>query len=155
MRELLFDCDEPQAETWSDALLDAGALAVTVNDANDGTAAEQPLYGEPGMEPAAHAWSRNRLMVILPEGADAKALLQQTAQAVGLPVPEWQVRELPDADWVRLTQAQFEPIPIGERVLIVPSWHEVPSVPASTVIIRLDPGLAFGTGSHPTTHLCP
>ncbi len=156
MRELLFDCDQQQAEAWSDAFLEAGALSVSVNDADDGTEAEQPLYGEPGMEPDSHAWSRNQLVVLLPDGADASELVAHAASAAALSVPAtWQEREVPDTDWVRLTQSQFDPIPVGDRLWIVPSWHEVPaSVPASAIVIRLDPGLAFGTGSHPTTHLC-
>lgn len=156
MRELVFDCDQSQAEAWSDALLDAGALSVTVNDADDGTEAEQPLYGEPGLEPETQAWSRNRLVVLLPEGAAPASLLAQAAGAAGLALPSHHLtRDVPDTDWVRLTQSQFEPIPVGERLWIVPSWHEVPTgLPDDAVVIRLDPGLAFGTGSHPTTHVC-
>lgn len=156
MRELVFDCDQQQAEAWADALLDTGALSVTVNDADDGTEAEQPLYGEPGLEPETQAWSRNRLVVLLPDDAEAPAMLAQAAEASGLAIPEaFEVRQVADADWVRLTQSQFDPIPVGERLWIVPSWHDVPpELPDDAVVIRLDPGLAFGTGSHPTTHLC-
>lgn len=156
MRELVFDCEQSQAEAWSDALLEAGALSVTVNDADDGTEAEQPLYGEPGLEPETHAWVRNRLVVLLPADLQADALLAQAAQAVGFATPQRHtVQAVPDTDWVRLTQSQFDPIPVTERLWIVPSWHEVPAgLPADAVVIRLDPGLAFGTGSHPTTHLC-
>lgn len=156
MRELLFDCDREQAEIWSDALIEAGALSVSVNDADDGTDAERPLYGEPGLEPDTLAWRHNRLIVLLPEDAEAARLLTDAGALAGLPAPaDFQVRAVPDTDWVRQTQSQFDPIPVGERLWIVPSWHDVPAqVTGDVVVIRLDPGLAFGTGSHPTTHLC-
>lgn len=155
MRELVFDCPQDQAEPWSDALLEAGALSVSVADADDGTEAEQPLYGEPGLEPETHAWRHNRVVALLPEGADAAALVNEAMVAQALnAAPAWTVREVPDADWVRLTQSQFDPIQVAERIWIVPSWHDLPQAGADGIHIRLDPGLAFGTGSHPTTHLC-
>ena len=162
MRELVLHCPQAHAEALSDALLQAGALSISVEDADGDTQDEQPLYGEPGLEPEVQAWQRNRVVVLLPDGQDPEQLL---AQADALCGPgretEWHTREVPDADWVRLTQSQFGPIPIGERIWIVPSWHrEDPDVPPvqdagdGIVRIELDPGLAFGTGSHPTTHLC-
>ncbi|VCU69505.1 Ribosomal protein L11 methyltransferase [Pigmentiphaga humi] len=154
MRELVFDCPEQLAEPLSDALLEAGVLSVSVEDADFGTDAEQPLFGEPGLEPETQAWSRNRVVALLPDGEDPAQLLADACAACGLAdAPSWQLREVPDADWVRLTQSQFEPIEVDQRIWIVPTWHEVPDRPG-TVSIRLDPGLAFGTGSHPTTHLC-
>lgn len=155
MRELVFDCLREQAELWSDALLDAGALAVTVGDADLGKPEEQPLYGEPGLEPEVPAWNRNRVVALLADDTDPGALIQDACTALSLAVaPAWSLREVPDEDWVRLTQSQFDPIHVS-GIWIVPSWHQVPAEAGSEdVIIRLDPGLAFGTGSHPTTHLC-
>ncbi len=153
MRELVFDCSENWAEVLSDALLEAGVLSVSVADADLGTDDEKPLFGEPGMEIDAHAWSRNRLVALLPDGEDPAQLLADACASAGVPlITDWQLQAVPDADWVRLTQSQFEPIPVGDRMWIVPSWHEVPD--GAVLSIRLDPGLAFGTGSHPTTHLC-
>ncbi|MCB5362632.1 50S ribosomal protein L11 methyltransferase [Pusillimonas sp. CC-YST705] len=162
MRELVLHCPQAHAEALSDALLQAGALSVSVEDADGDTQAEQPLYGEPGLEPEVQAWQRNRVVVLLPDGQDPEQLLAQADALAGSGrEADWHTREVPDADWVRLTQSQFGPIPIGERIWIVPSWHrEDPEVPAGDraddgiVRIELDPGLAFGTGSHPTTHLC-
>ena len=162
MRELVLHCPQAHAEALSDALLQAGALSISVEDADGDTQDEQPLYGEPGLEPEVQAWQRNRVVVLLPDGQDPAQLLEE-ADALCGPGREaqWHTREVPDADWVRLTQSQFGPIPIGERIWIVPSWHrEDPAVPTpdaqddGIVRIELDPGLAFGTGSHPTTHLC-
>lgn len=154
MRELVFDCPEQLAESLSDALLDAGALSVSVEDADFGTDAEQPLFGEPGLEPTTQAWQRNRVVALMPDGEDPALLLAAAVEAAGVPdVPTWSLRDVPDADWVRLTQSQFEPIAVDGRIWIVPSWHEVPALEGA-ILIRLDPGLAFGTGSHPTTHLC-
>lgn len=163
MRELVFDCSQDDAEPWSDALLDAGALSVSVEDADDGTEAEQPLYGEPGIEPEVPAWQRNRVVALLPDGTDPAPLMAQAGAALARdPLPAYTLREVPDADWVRLTQSQFEPIEVDGRIWIVPSWHDVPEgatrarelATDDRIVLRLDPGLAFGTGSHPTTHLC-
>lgn len=155
MRELVFDCPQQQTEAWSDVLLEAGALSVSVEDADDGTDAERPLYGEPGLEPETQAWLRNRVVALVPDDADAQTLVDAARALAGVDAPPpWTLRDVPDADWVRLTQSQFDPIQVAERIWIVPSWHEMPAASADTVNIRLDPGLAFGTGSHPTTHLC-
>lgn len=165
MRELILHCPQVHAEALSDALLQAGALSVSVEDADSDTQHEQPLYGEPGLEPDVQAWQRNRVVVLLPDGLDPEQLLQHSDDLAGSAVrePEWHTRDVPDADWVRVTQAQFQPIPIGERIWIIPSWHrDDPQVPHAdagmgtpdVIRIELDPGLAFGTGSHPTTHLC-
>lgn len=167
MRELVLYCDEQEAEALSDALLQAGVLSVSVEDADGDTEHERPLYGEPGLEPDVHAWHRNTVVALLPDGVEPVEILEQVrdAGAGNYLGEEWTVREVHDADWVRLTQGQFGPIEIAGRIWIVPSWHrENPEVPdASSVYqgqaggvvrIELDPGLAFGTGSHPTTHLC-
>jgi ribosomal protein L11 methyltransferase len=168
VRELVLHCSEAQAEPLSDALLEAGVLSVSVEDADRDTDAEQPLFGEPGTEPEVQAWGHNRVVALLPDDIDPAALMRELELPVGAPEarPVWSVREVPDADWVRLTQSQFGPIHIGERILIVPSWHrddpalrragagDAATPGAGEVRIQLDPGLAFGTGSHPTTHLC-
>ncbi|MGO3741305.1 50S ribosomal protein L11 methyltransferase [Kerstersia sp.] len=161
MRELLLSCPGDLAESWSDALLEAGALSVSVEDADSDTDAEQPLFGEPGTEPETVGWNRNVVVALLPDGADPAQLLEAALAASGLDgklAEGWSLRDVPDADWVRLTQAQFGPIAVGDKVRIVPSWHVEPGAaldkPAGGIAIQLDPGLAFGTGSHPTTHLC-
>lgn len=164
MRELVLHCLEAQAEALSDALLEAGALSVSVEDADAGAESERPLFGEPGTEPDVQAWDRNRVVALLPDGADPAQLLEAALAGSGLDASiaeGWALREVPDADWVRLTQSQFGPIEISPRLWIVPSWHrDDPAVAADApqaddvIRIELDPGLAFGTGSHPTTHLC-
>ena len=158
MRELVLLCPGTLAEPLSDALLEAGALSVSVEDAESDTDEEQPLFGEPGSEPNTQAWSRNRVIVLLADGMDPEQLLAAARldldDQTDLP---WFLRQVPDADWVRLTQSQFGPIEVGTRIFIVPSWHadQMPLVPEpDRIAIQLDPGLAFGTGSHPTTHLC-
>lgn len=158
MRELVLLCPGFLAEPLSDALLETGALSVSVEDADLDTDEEQPLFGEPGSEPNTQAWSRNRIVVLLADGADPEQLLAIARQDIDTETDlPWHLREVPDADWVRLTQSQFGPIAVGDRILIVPSWHadQMPATPvAGRIAIQLDPGLAFGTGSHPTTHLC-
>lgn len=150
--EIVIEIALEQAEALSDALMELGALSVSVEDADEGTEAEQPLFGEPGMEPTTSAWQHSRVVALLDADVDAAQLVQQAAGQLGITSPAWQTRIVEDQDWVRLTQSQFEPIPIGKRIWVVPSWHQAPDPDA--LILELDPGLAFGTGSHPTTRLC-
>jgi len=124
-----------------------------VEDADADTPEEQPLFGEPGHEPTRLAWNRSRVVALLAEDADPALLAAAAANEINLsPLPAYTVREVEEQDWVRVTQSQFEPIHIGEHIWVVPSWHDAPEPDA--VVLELDPGLAFGTGSHPTTHLC-
>lgn len=158
MRELVLLCPGSLAESLSDGLLESGALSVSVEDADLDTDEEQPLFGEPGSEPNTQAWTRNRLVVLLADGTDPEQLLASAREDLDTETSlPWHLREVPDADWVRLTQSQFGPICVGDHILIVPSWHadQMTAAPVQgRIAIQLDPGLAFGTGSHPTTHLC-
>ena len=132
------------------ALEAAGALSTELSDADAGTAAESALFAEPGADPG--VWPRCRLVALLPAGADAPALLASALAAAGCECLEPPADDiLEDTDWVRETQRQFEPIRAGERLWIVPTWHEAPDPRAVNLV--LDPGAAFGTGSHPTTRL--
>jgi ribosomal protein L11 methyltransferase len=136
----------------SDALLEAGAICVDVADARAGTDQETPIFGEPGEE-AALAYGSNRVIALFYPDTDAAAALRRACVAAGLePVPEYHTAEVPEQDWVKLTQCQFAPMRVSARLWIVPSWHAPPD--GSAINIVLDPGLAFGTGSHPTTRLC-
>jgi ribosomal protein L11 methyltransferase len=154
MREMVFDVAQEWAERLSDALIEAGALSASVEDADQGTEAESPLYGEPGMPAGPGAWQRNRLVAMIGRDTEPEALAGAARKLAGIAAPvAFIVRDVPEQDWVRVTQSQFAPIAIGRRVCIVPSWHEVPD-DGRDIVIRLDPGLAFGTGSHPTTRLC-
>jgi len=149
---LTVTASEQQAELLSEALMELGALSVDVHDADADTPMEQAIFGEPG-EPAPHLWSHNCVTALFPEDAPIDSIMQEVANAIGLEQPPaYRTQILEDNDWVRLTQSQFSPIPISPRLWIVPTWH-TPSDP-SAINIVLDPGLAFGTGSHPTTRLC-
>lgn len=154
--EIVIEVARHHAEVLSDALMTAGALSVSVEDADEGTAAEQPLFGEPGMEPAESAWERSRVVALAPQDVDHAALVADAIAASQLPLQAadlpYTLRPVADQDWVRLTQSQFEPIHIGKNIWVVPSWHDAPEPGA--LVLELDPGLAFGTGSHPTTRLC-
>ncbi len=150
--EVLIEVARKDAEALSDALMEAGALSVSVEDADEGTDAEQPLFGEPGMEPEEAAWERSRVVALTEADSNQAALIAAAAQACGLTALPFTVRDVAEQDWVRLTQSQFEPIHIGKNIWVVPSWHDAPDPGA--LVLELDPGLAFGTGSHPTTRLC-
>lgn len=140
-------------EAASDALMDElGALSVSVEDADAGTQAERPMFGEPGM-PVAASWQRSTLQALFDDeqaATCAAALLLAQEWAADLALER--VQAVPDQDWVRLTQSQFSPVEITPDFWIVPTWHEVPA--AAQRFIRLDPGLAFGTGTHATTRMC-
>jgi len=143
---------EDSVEVLSDALLGVGALAVDVQDAAAGTAGESPIFAEPGEAPA-NGWNRNRVGALFAVDADLYVLIPQALRDAGLaPGAAFSIECVEDADWVRLTQSQFHPMQITSRLWVVPSWHEPPDPDA--VNIALDPGVAFGTGAHPTTRLC-
>jgi ribosomal protein L11 methyltransferase len=138
------------AAAVAEALEAAGALSTELSDADAGTAAESALFAEPGADPG--VWPRCRLVALLPAGTDAPAVLAGALAAAGCGCLEPPADDiLEDTDWVRETQRQFEPIRAGERLWIVPTWHEAPDPRAVNLV--LDPGAAFGTGSHPTTRL--
>lgn len=144
--------DEEHANPLSEALMDQGALAVSIEDADAGTEAETPQFGEPG-SPAAPLWQNSRVVALFEPAED---LIQRVATAALIggvsDLSAIRIEEVAEQDWVRLTQSQFEPIRITEGLWIVPSWHAAPNPDAVNLV--LDPGLAFGTGSHPTTRLC-
>ncbi len=153
MYELSVMCPQERIEPLSDALDALDALSVSVEDADAQTDAERALFGEPGMPPPADGWQRSRVTALFAkeEGAqEALGLLQ--AQDFFTQCSVLGIAPVPDQDWVRLTQSQFAPVDITSDFWIVPTWHELPS--AATQSIRLDPGLAFGTGTHPTTRMC-
>ncbi len=151
--EVVIEIAREHAEALSDALMEAGALSVSVEDADEGTDQERPLFGEPGMIPTEAAWDHSRVVALTDVDADQAAIVAEAAAAIGLAAtPPFSTRNVADEDWVRLTQSQFAPIHIGKNIWVVPSWHEAPDPDA--LILELDPGLAFGTGSHPTTRLC-
>jgi ribosomal protein L11 methyltransferase len=109
------------------------------------------VFDEPGA--VARGWARLRIRALVPADAAIAPLVAAAAADAGLPaVPDYALEPVADADWVRLTQAQFAPIRVSARLWVVPSWHATPDPDA--ISIRLDPGLAFGTGSHPTTKAC-
>jgi ribosomal protein L11 methyltransferase len=153
MYELSLLCPEDRVDMLSDALDALDALSVSVEDADAQTPAEQALFGEPGMPPPKDGWQRSRMVALFAQEAaarEAAALLGaqdffEDCQLLG-------IQTLEDQDWVRLTQSQFAPVEVTPDFWIVPTWHEPPG--QARQIIRLDPGLAFGTGTHPTTRMC-
>jgi ribosomal protein L11 methyltransferase len=153
MFELRLLCPEDQVETVGEALEALDALSVSVEDADAQTPAEQALFGEPGMPPPKEGWQRSLVVALFAgeaEAGEAARLLAPqdffaACKVLGL-------QAVPDADWVRLTQSQFTPVEITPEFWIVPTWHEPPA--GARQVIRLDPGLAFGTGTHPTTRMC-
>jgi ribosomal protein L11 methyltransferase len=150
-RSLTFTLAGDRVDALTDALLAAGGLSVDVADAHGGTALERAAYAEPGA--AAAPWDRSRVNVLFEMHADARAALAGACRACGLELPlDLAQAEVDDRDWVRLTQSQYEPICITPRLWVVPTWARAPDPGAINLV--LDPGAAFGTGSHPSTRLC-
>lgn len=151
-QSVAFLTDAAHAEPFCDALLAAGALSASIEDADAGTADEQPQFGEPGSL-TTPGWEHSRVVALFEPETDIAAALTAAADEIGLAgAPTFTVESLQEQNWVQLTQAQFSPIRISDRLWIVPSWHDAPDPDAVNLV--LDPGMAFGTGSHPTTRLC-
>ncbi|MCW5600769.1 50S ribosomal protein L11 methyltransferase [Nitrosomonas sp.] len=149
---LTFEVNAAEVEVVSDKLFELGALSVDIHDAAAGTAQEQPLFDEPG-EYAGELWSQVAITALFGQDADIAAIMLTITQVLELAdQPEYHLSTVAEQDWVKLTQSQFDPIRISSRLWIVPTWHHPPDPTAINLI--LDPGRAFGTGSHPTTQLC-
>ncbi|MCL2876201.1 MAG: 50S ribosomal protein L11 methyltransferase [Betaproteobacteria bacterium] len=149
------EVEADRAEALSEALLETGALSVSIEDADAGTAAETPQFAEPG-QVAANLWAHCRVVALFDSIGypSLAARIGEAAATVGMTgaPPSFTVEEVAEQDWVRTVQGQFDPIRIADSLWIVPSWHKAPDPDA--INIELDPGMAFGTGSHPTTRLC-
>lgn len=148
---LKIEATDANADDLSDALMELGALSASIEDAFAETEAEQAIFGEPG-DPPPGIWQCNIITAMFDADTEPTTLIEQLKAHTGIPQFAYHTETIEEQDWVRATQSQFEPICITPKLWIVPTWHEAPSEDA--INIALDPGLAFGTGSHPTTHLC-
>ena len=153
---LKIQANESNADAISDALMSIGALSASIEDANAETAAEQAIFGEPSSSdiqyPPPGIWQQNIITAMFDEDADIGQVIRALSAETTIPTFQYHTEIIAEQDWVRATQAQFEPIKITDTLWIVPTWHVAPNSDAINIV--LDPGLAFGTGSHPTTHLC-
>jgi ribosomal protein L11 methyltransferase len=153
---LKIDANEQNADAISDALMNIGALSAIIEDANAETLAEEAIFGEPSSAdiqyPPPGIWQQNIITAMFDENTDAAQMISALSQETGIEKFRYSTEIIAEQDWVRATQAQFDPIKITDKLWIVPTWHDAPNEDAINII--LDPGLAFGTGSHPTTSLC-
>ncbi len=148
---LKIQANEQNADAISDALMNIGALSASIEDANAETVAEQAIFGEPG-DPPPGIWQQNIVTAMFNEDVDVNQIAIALSQETAIPKFQYSTEIIAEQDWVRATQAQFDPIKITDKLWIVPTWHTAPNQDAINIV--LDPGLAFGTGSHPTTSLC-
>lgn len=148
---LKIEAQDNTADLISDTLMELGALSAIIEDANAETIDEQPIFGEPG-DPPPGIWQQNLVSALFDEGVDVAAVIADLQLQTKLANFNYTTETIQEQDWVRATQSQFDPIRINDALWIVPTWHSSPNPEALNII--LDPGLAFGTGSHPTTHLC-
>ena len=149
-QSITFCLARDHADTFGDALMEKGAISVNVDDALDGTVGERPIFGEPGAD--AGLWEECRLTALFSPEVNVQTVFNSVASALDIVPPHFESSRLEDQDWVERNREQFQPIRISERVWIVPTWHRAPQQDAINIV--LDPGAAFGTGSHPTTRLC-
>jgi len=152
MFELLLVCQQAGVDAVSDTLEALAALSVSVEDADAGSDQENALFGEPGMPPPAQAWEQSRVTALFNDLVSAETALRAVQQRHGADLSHTAIQTVAEQDWVRLTQSQFEPVEITPEFWVVPSWHTAPE--QARTVLRLDPGLAFGTGTHPTTGMC-
>ena len=152
MFELLLVCPQADVDAVSDTLEALDALSVSVEDADAGSDQENALFGEPGMPPPAQAWEQSRVTALFNDVVSAEAARRAVQQLHGTDFSHTAIQAVPEQDWVRLTQSQFDPVEITPEFWVVPSWHTAPE--QARTVLRLDPGLAFGTGTHPTTGMC-
>jgi ribosomal protein L11 methyltransferase len=148
---LKIEAQDHTADLISDTLMEMGALSAIIEDANAETIDEQPIFGEPG-DPPPGIWQQNLVSALFDAGIDPIQVIQDLQDKTQLKDFHYSVETIEEQDWVRATQSQFDPIKITDQLWIVPTWHQAPDSTALNIV--LDPGLAFGTGSHPTTHLC-
>ena len=151
-QQVVITVTQDQVDKLSDALIENGALSTAIEDANAGNDNEQPIFGEPDM-PTEQVWQQSNIVALFDENTDIDSVVSTAAQECAIAKPQYYLETIPEQDWVRLTQSQFDPIQISSRLWITPSWHNQPTQPG-VINLQLDPGLAFGTGSHPTTRLC-
>lgn len=149
-QQLKINIDSKRAEQLSDIFFELGALSVSIEDQYEGTELEQPIFNEPGMD-VKGLWEHSTVVVLLNADDDIEAIITASQNELNSTF-DYVLEQVDDQDWVRLTQSQFEPIEVTSKLYIVPSWHTIPNPDATGII--LDPGLAFGTGSHPTTFMC-
>jgi ribosomal protein L11 methyltransferase len=148
---LHIEAHNQNADLLSDALMEIGALSVSIEDANAETLDEQPIFGEPG-DPPPGIWNENIVTALFNDDINLPQIIRTLEEATGYQNLKYTSESVAEQDWVRATQSQFDPIKITDKLWIVPTWHDAPNPDALNIV--LDPGLAFGTGSHPTTHLC-
>jgi ribosomal protein L11 methyltransferase len=149
-QSLSFRLPRDDADRCGDGLMERGAISVNVDDALEGTSDEKPIFGEPGAD--AGLWSECKLNALFAPDIDVREIFDGVVKSLGILSPQFEVSTLEDQDWVEKNREQFQPIQISHRVWVVPTWHRAPVQDA--INIALDPGAAFGTGSHPTTRLC-
>jgi ribosomal protein L11 methyltransferase len=156
MHELVFETNAADTDEISDDLINLGALSVTVEDAHSNALSEQPIFGEPGMPLDIQAWPRSKVIVLLDDTMDPADLWQRfCSEDERFTTAIVEIRKLCDQDWVAETQRQFSPLTIGSRLWVGPHWATPDAgLAADALVIRLDPGMAFGTGSHATTQIC-
>ncbi len=148
---LKIQANEHNADLISDALMNIGALSASIEDANAETATEQAIFGEPG-DPPPGIWQQNIVTAMFAESTNISQTINALRLTTKIPQFQFSTEIIPEQNWVRATQAQFDPIKITDKMWIIPTWHVPPNADAINIV--LDPGLAFGTGSHPTTSLC-
>jgi ribosomal protein L11 methyltransferase len=148
---LTFFAEEKDIDLLSEALETRGALSIFIQDKNLNNSDEELIFGEPHSGPNKF-WATNQIQALFYDSVDIKEIQDELVSNFQDIDFKFTASSVSETDWVKLSQSQFKPICIKDRINIVPSWHKINNPKLINII--LDPGLAFGTGAHPTTHLC-
>ena len=148
---LLVQTNKKEVDSISDFLLELGAISTSIQDSNLYQNNEELIFGEPNNQ-SQQFWENNTVQALFENSIDIEIIKAALMAKFDTPTYSIGVSNIQDQDWVKLTQSQFSPIKIHDKLWIIPTWHEIQDKKALNLI--LDPGLAFGTGTHPTTHLC-
>lgn len=150
-KQLCIYANAQNSEILSDIFIELDALSVNIDDQYEGHTLEQPIFSDPAQGEVHDYWQHSKLTVLFGKDQPVDEIIKQVRRISGIDF-EFSLDDLDNKDWVRETQSQFNPIKINDNLYIVPSWHTLPD--KNALAITLDPGLAFGTGSHATTFMC-
>ena len=148
---LTFFAEKKDINLLSEALETRGALSIFIQDKNLNNSDEELIFGEPHSGPNKF-WATNQIQALFNDSVNIEEIQDELILNFKYIDFKFNTSSVSETDWVKLSQSQFKPICIKDRINIIPTWHKINNPKLINII--LDPGLAFGTGAHPTTHLC-
>jgi len=148
---LIVQINKEDVDSISDFLIELGAISTSIEDTNLNQKNEELIFGVPNIE-SQQFWENNTVQALFEKKINIEIIKAAIKNKFSNAVLSLSIEEVEDKDWVKSTQTQFSPIRINDKLWIIPTWHKIQD--KNAINLLLDPGLAFGTGAHPTTHLC-